>query len=106
MHEPKFSQLGFPEAVFRRCSSQQVFLKILQIHRKTLVLESLFNKFKGLKACNFIKKRLQHRSVPEKFTKLSRTLSFTEQTKKDLLVTRKLIPKGTMEGCYILTLPN
>ena len=29
--------------------------------RETLLLESLFNKVVGLKACNFIKKRLQHR---------------------------------------------
>ena len=28
---------------------------------KTPVLESLFNKVAGLKFCNFIKKRLQHR---------------------------------------------
>ena len=30
------------------------------IHRKAPVLESLFNKVACLKACNFIKKRLQH----------------------------------------------
>ena len=29
------------------------------IHNKTPVSEYLFNKFAGLKACNFIKKRLQ-----------------------------------------------
>ena len=28
------------------------------------VLESLFNKVAGLKACNFIKKKLQHRCFP------------------------------------------
>ena len=28
------------------------------------MLESLFNKYAGLKACNFIKKRLQHRCFP------------------------------------------
>ena len=31
---------------------------------KTSVLESLFNKFIGLQACNFTKKRLQHRRFP------------------------------------------
>ena len=31
---------------------------------KTSVLESLFNKFIGLQACNFTKKRLQHRHFP------------------------------------------
>ena len=33
--------------------------KFRNIHRKTPVLESLFNKVAGLKAYNFIKKRLQ-----------------------------------------------
>ena len=28
------------------------------------MLESLFNKVAGLKACNFIKKRFQHRCFP------------------------------------------
>ena len=37
-------------------------LKIPNIHRKTLVLESLFNKILiNLQVCNFIKKRLQRR---------------------------------------------
>ena len=31
------------------------------VHRKTPVLESLFNKFAALKDCNFIKKRLKRR---------------------------------------------
>ena len=32
------------------------------VYKKTSMLESLFNKVTGLKACNFILKRLQHRS--------------------------------------------
>ena len=32
--------------------------------KKTPVLDSLFNKFAGMKACKFIKKRLQHRCFP------------------------------------------
>ena len=39
---------------------------------KKLVLESLFNKAAGPKACNFIKKRLQHRCFPVKFSKILR----------------------------------
>ena len=35
-------------------------------------MESLFKKVAGLRACNFIKKRLQHRSFPVKFEKLLR----------------------------------
>ena len=34
------------------------------VHWKTPVLESLFNKFAVLKDCKFIKKRLQHRCFP------------------------------------------
>ena len=37
-------------------------LKIFcNIRKKTLLLKSLFNIVTGLKACNFMKKRLQHR---------------------------------------------
>ena len=36
------------EATVRRCFSKYVFLKTLQIHRKTPVLESLFKKVAGL----------------------------------------------------------
>ena len=37
------------------------------------MLESLFNKVPGLKVCNSIKKRLQHRCLPEKFANFLRT---------------------------------
>ena len=51
------------EAVVRtlqiRCS--------LTFHRKTSALESLLNKVAGLKVCNSIKKKLQHRCLPGKF---------------------------------------
>ena len=63
------------EAVVRRlqirCSK-----KCCKFHPKTSVLESLFNKATGLKACNSIKKKLQHRRFPVKFL---RTPFFTEE---------------------------
>ena len=34
------------------------------------MLESLFNKVAGPQACNFIKKRLQHKCFPVKFAKI------------------------------------
>ena len=37
------------------------------------MLEPPFNKILGLKACNFIKKRLQHRCYPVKFAKFLKT---------------------------------
>ena len=64
----KLSQLGihcsrgsiqkqpFADVFQKRC-----FLKCCNTQRKTHVLESLFNKVAGLKACNFIEKRTEHR---------------------------------------------
>ena len=43
----------------KRCS--YIFCNI---YRKTVVLESFINKVARLKACNFIKKRLQHKCFP------------------------------------------
>ena len=57
----------------RRYSVKKVFLKISQFHRKTPLLENLFNKFVGLQIYNFIKKRLQHRCFPLKFARFLRT---------------------------------
>ena len=48
-----------PKACVRRFSSKQFFKKFRHFHRKTPVLESPFTEVAGLKACNFIKKRLQ-----------------------------------------------
>ena len=58
-------------------SSLQMFfeigvLKICNIHRKTPVLESLFSKLASLEACNFIKKRPQHRCFPVNIAKFLR----------------------------------
>ena len=39
----------------------KILLKICNIHRKTPVLESLFNSIAGLKIHNFIRKRLHHK---------------------------------------------
>ena len=44
---------------------------VCNIHRKTPVLEPLFNKV-DLQACNFIKKRFQHRSFPVNIAKFLR----------------------------------
>ena len=44
------------EAIVCRCST-----KFRKFHGKISTLESLFNKVAGLKTCNFIKKRHQHR---------------------------------------------
>ena len=74
------------------------------------MLDSLFNKVKGLKTCKFIKKRLQHRCFPVKSAKILRQLllrnisggCFLDSKKliPDPLVTGKLIPKGTLKLLY------
>ena len=51
---------------------------VSQISQKISMLEPLFNKVAGLKACNFVKKRLQHRCFPLKFIKFLRTHFFRE----------------------------
>ena len=56
-----FSDMSPPEVFYKkRCSK-----KICNIHWKKAVLKSLFNKVAGLKAHNFIKKKLQHRCCCE-----------------------------------------
>ena len=53
------------EAVVRRYFIEIDVLKnFALITKKVPLLESLFNKVAGLKACNTIKKRLQHRCLP------------------------------------------
>ena len=49
-----------PSQMFFKISFLKMF-SFFKYHRRTSVLESLFNKVRGIQACNFIKKRLQHR---------------------------------------------
>ena len=48
------------------------------VHKKTPVLEYLFNKIASLKVCNFIQKTLLHRCFPVNIVKYLRTAFFTE----------------------------
>ena len=64
-----YFQMQPPEVFCKKWCSQKAW----KFHRKTPVLESIFNKVAGLWACNFIKKKLQHRCFPMKFAKLLRT---------------------------------
>ena len=63
----------FLEAVTRNVLQKKLLLKYRNIHRKTPVLESLFNEVAVLKACNFIMKRLQYRCFSVKNAKFLRT---------------------------------
>ena len=63
---------------FAAVLQNKCFLKFYKLYGKTSVLESRFNKAAGLKACIFIKKRLQHMCFPVNFAKVLRTLIFKE----------------------------
>ena len=49
----------FADALRCKCSLENTVT-----HRKTPVLESLFNKVAGLQTCNFVKTRAQHKYFP------------------------------------------
>ena len=66
--------LSASEEVVCRYSSKYVFLEILQISQE------------NLKACDFIKKRLQNRCFPLKFVKFLRAPIFTEHLRRLLLL--------------------
>ena len=63
-------QKQLPEVFYKkRCS-----WKFCNIHKKTAVLKSPFNSsWSRLQACNFLKKRLQHRCFPVNIVKFLRT---------------------------------
>ena len=101
-------------AVVRRCSSKYLFLKICKFHRKTPGLQSLFDKDAGLKAWNFIKEIIQHRSFPVKLAKFLRT-PFLQNTFGGyfylccfswmlLLLLPCRTPTTSLQCCYVLRL--
>ena len=69
----KSQKQSFADVLQNKCS-----LTFYKFYRKTSVLESRFNKATALKACIFIKKRLQHMCFPVNFAKVLRTLIFKE----------------------------
>ena len=77
----------FPEAVIRRCSSKQVFLKISQI---SPMLESLFNKAAGFQTCNFIIKETPTQVDSCEYCKMFQNSFFIE----------RLLPHSLGSFCY------
>ena len=74
----------------RRCSEKKrCSYEFTKFHRKTPVLECLSNKVADLQACNFIKKRHQHRFFLVKFAKFWRTSIL----KKHLRTTTSVLPR-------------
>ena len=72
-----------PEVLYKKSCSK----KICNIQGKTPELESLFNKAAGLKAYNFIKKRLQLSCFPLNIAKFLRTPILKNICKRLLHVT-------------------
>ena len=80
LHFPGFWELFLCVIVYIQKQPSEVFCKkgVLKIFTNFIGkhlcwLESLFNKVTGLKACYFIKTRLQHLCFPVKFAKFLRT---------------------------------
>ena len=94
----------FPEQPLKR-----MLLKILQISQKAPMLESLFNKIVGLKACNFIKKKLQHCEIFNQFRRTSANDCFCIS---EIQITNNVIyaPAGNFQfydlAMQTLVLPN
>ena len=85
------------------------------IHRKTPAFESLFNDAAGLKACNLIKRRLEHRRFPVNIVKFLRTVFFIEDLRWlllrcdnicDISIIWKIVANSkTMYICKFLQVP-
>ena len=59
---PSFRGSSSESFLYKRC-----FLNFLEIHRKTIVVKSLFHKVAGLPLENLVKKRLQYSCFPGNF---------------------------------------
>ena len=96
-------------AVSGKCSSDQVFLKFSQISQeKSSVGVSFQENYLSEKVCNFIKKRLQHRCFPVKFSKFLRKFFSTEHLwwlllKSNLL---QIMSNFLFETCGFTNNPN
>ena len=81
----------------KRCSE-----RFRKFHRKTPVLVSLFNKVADVQACNFNKKRLQHRCFPVKFVEFLRTLTLKNICERLLLAAKYILQSYTeMQPRYL-----
>ena len=67
---------------------------------KTRMLESFFNKVKGLEPLALLKKRLWHRCFPVNFVKFLRTPFFTEQLRVTASVVFRFSNNGHTYSIY------
>ena len=69
---------------------------LVNIHRKTTALESLFNKVADLQSCNCIIKRLQHRCFPASIAIILRTTILKNTCQRLLLKLSDDLTKGQL----------
>ena len=93
--DSKKDTLRISEAVVRRCSVKKVSLKVLQNSQEDTYLKKSF----WHDACNFIKKRLQHRCFLVNFTKFVRTPILQNIWKRLLL---EFFCRNIMKKLYII----
>ena len=77
--------------------------KFCGIHRKTLVLESVFNTVTDLQDCNFIKKRLQHMCFPVNIATFVRIIFLKNASgfwSQDTVLYRKFLAMLKIRSCY------
>ena len=92
-----------------RCSMKKLFLKFCNIYRKTPVLESLFDEVAGLKTCNFIKKRLQHRCFSVNILKFLRTpilKNICQRLRSNKTIFCSLFKQRCSENIYLFKAKN
>ena len=75
----------------QKCSVKNCSEQFRKFHRKTAVLEFLFNKVTTLEACNIIKMSLQRRYFPVKFEKILRTATLKNICERLLLESQFLV---------------
>ena len=68
-----FQPLYRPQKQLLEVFFKKGVFKLRNIYRKTPVLEFIFNQVTGLKGCNFMNKRLQHKCFPVNIAKFLRT---------------------------------
>ena len=98
-----YNNRGVPEAANRVVLWKSCSWTFRNIYRKTTVLEFLFNKVAGLKACKFSEKWLQRRCFPVNFAKCLRTSILKKQLRmaaSKILILR--FSSGNIIDIYIL----
>ena len=94
-------KLKLQKQLFADFQQNKCSQKFCNIHRKTLVLESLLKKVAGFEVCKSIKRRLQHRCFPVNIAKFLRTAFSIEQLLWLLLELRHFFSPATLVSIHM-----